>query len=279
MTIPSTQTLLTALAIIIGTAVAAWLIGRVVRHMLSRDNVPLPNTSIFENIVRLGVWAVGLAWALDVVGVKVSAVIAALGIAGLAVSLGLQDTLSNFFSGLQIVLSQQLQPGERVRLSTGEEGVVRDVTWRNTTIVSGSEDLIVVPNSVLGRALLTNLSRPNSEHVVTVPFVVAYGTDVERLSQIAAEAGRAVAASDDGVGEANPVVRLKTFGDSGVECSLSVRIADASARARVVDELVRELYSRFAASGIRLGTSGQPLSVPGDELEDGAAPAVAAATE
>lgn len=274
-TIPSTQAIVTAGLILLATLVAALIVGHIVRRWLSLDRVALPNSSIFENLARLAVWAIGGAWALDVLGVHVSALIAALGVAGIAISLGLQDTLSNFFSGLQIVLSRQVQPGERVRLSTGEEGIVHDVTWRNTMIVSGSEDLIIIPNSLLGRGLVTNFSRPASQHVVSVPFTLAYGTDLARATLIAAEAADAALVGEDCATGERPVVRTKAFGDAGIECSASMRVTDHAARVRVVDATLRELYARFSEAGIAFGTSNGPAPITAEEPEDGGAPALA----
>jgi small-conductance mechanosensitive channel len=71
---------------------------------------------------------------LQTLGISITRILTALGVGGLAVALALQDTLSNLFAGLQIIGSSQVKPGDFVRLESGEEGYVVDVTWRNTTI-------------------------------------------------------------------------------------------------------------------------------------------------
>ena len=187
---------LMALLILSLTVFAARLSTRLVRATMAREDVPLPSSTIFINLARISVWAIGLTVLLDAAfNIKVSALVAALGVVGLAVSLGLQDTLANLFSGLQIVLSKIIEPDEQIRLSTGEEGTVVDVTWRQTTIENATGDLIIVPNQIIGRAVLTNYSKPTPERTVQVTFSTAMGSDlaqVETLARTSCREGRGV---------------------------------------------------------------------------------------
>ena len=133
------------------TAVAARLAVKLIRRVLSHDSVPLPSSSIFANIVRVVVWAIGVSVILSsCFGVDVTAAVAALGIGGIAISLGFQDTLSNLISGLQLSIMGIIEPGDNVEIG-GQRGIVRDVTWRHTTIVSSTGETIVVPISVVAR--------------------------------------------------------------------------------------------------------------------------------
>ncbi len=184
-----------ALAILSLTVFAARLSTRLVRTTMAREDVPLPSSTIFVNLARISVWAIGLTMLLSAFGIQVSALVAALGVVGLAVSLGLQDTLANLFSGLQIVLSRIIEPGEQIRLSTGEEGTVVDVTWRQTTIENATGDLVIVPNQIIGRALLTNYSKPTPDRTVQVTFSTAFGSDLDQVERLAREAAEQVAAT------------------------------------------------------------------------------------
>ena len=179
---------LQALLVLSLTIFASRLATRLVRSTMAREDVPLPSGTIFVNLARISIWAIGLTMLLSAFGIKVSALVAALGVVGLAVSLGLQDTLANLFSGLQIVLSKIIEPGEQVRLSTGEEGSVVDVTWRQTTIENATGDLVIVPNQIIGRALLTNYSKPTPERTVQVTFSTAFGSDLAEVEALAREA-------------------------------------------------------------------------------------------
>ncbi|MDD6636462.1 MAG: mechanosensitive ion channel, partial [Coriobacteriaceae bacterium] len=94
---------ITITLILAATAVISHLFARVLRRILSNDQTPLPSASIFVNISRVVIWAVGVSVVLSsFFGVDVSAAITALGIGGIALSLGFQDTISNLIGGLQV---------------------------------------------------------------------------------------------------------------------------------------------------------------------------------
>ena len=108
-----------------------------------RDNL-LGSTSIFVNLARALVLVIGALVLLQSLGISITPILTALGVGGLAVALALQDTLSNLISGLHVAASQQIRPGDYIRLDSGDEGFVTDITWRNTTIRALPNNLIVV---------------------------------------------------------------------------------------------------------------------------------------
>lgn len=81
-------------------------------------------TSLLKNIIRITVYSIGILIILDDLNVSITPLLTALGVGGLAIGLGLQETLSNFFSGLQILAARQIQVGNYIRLSTCDEGFV-----------------------------------------------------------------------------------------------------------------------------------------------------------
>ncbi len=182
------STLLTVLFIAAFTAVVARLATKFLRHLLSHDRTPLPSSSIFINIARVVVWCVGASVALSsCFGIDVSAAITALGIGGIAISLGFQDTLSNLIGGLQVSITGLVEPGDNIDVG-GQRGIVRDVTWRHTTIENAVGEQVVVPNSIINKTALLKLRAPN---VVTFPVVVTAQGDgldeVARAMEVAAD--------------------------------------------------------------------------------------------
>lgn len=203
-----------AIALLV-TAIASRLAVKLIRRVLSHDSVPLPSSSIFVNIVRVVVWAIGISVILSsCFGINVSAAIAALGIGGIAVSLGFQDTLSNLISGLQLSVMGIVEPGDNVEIG-GQRGIVRDITWRHTTIITATGERIVIPNSVLNTSALVQLPPPRK---VVVPIaVVAEGSELTGLSAAIAEAATQAAQTVGGVeGEASVQFSdVTAFGFSG----------------------------------------------------------------
>ena len=103
--------------------------------------------TIVTNFTQLLVFLVGALIVLESLGIAITPILTAFGVGGLAVALALQETLSNLFSGLYISTARQLVPGDYVKLKTGEEGTIVDITWRNTKIKEGPNNMIIVPNA------------------------------------------------------------------------------------------------------------------------------------
>ena len=103
-----------AVILAIGTAVAAKVVSKTLNHLLNRDDNPLPASSIFINIARAVIWMIGGSFILDnCFGINANALVAALGVGGIAISLGFQDTLSNLIGGMQVTFMGIIKPGDR----------------------------------------------------------------------------------------------------------------------------------------------------------------------
>ncbi len=146
-----------ALVIVAVTALFAYVLRRILRKALSRDGSLLPSSSIFTNIANVGVWACGLSIMLSTCfSFDLSAAITALGVGGIAISLGCQDTISNLVGGLQVSLAGIVSPGDFIEVGA-YRGVVTDVNWRYTHITTISGDAIVVPNAMINSQVLVHL--------------------------------------------------------------------------------------------------------------------------
>ena len=240
-------------AILLVTAVATRLAVGLTRMYTSREDAAIPSSSIFVNIVRIFVVVIGGLLVLNTLGVEIGPLLAAAGVGGLAVALALQDTLSNLFSGLQLIGSRQLSPGEYIKLESGEEGYVEDMTWRFTTIRQISNNLVVIPNSVLATSRIVNYHRPEHEMSILVPVGVAYGSDLERVERVTLEVATEVIERVEGPIEGfEPMVRFHTFGDSAIEFNAVLRVREIVNQFVLRHEFIKALTARFAAEGIEI---------------------------
>lgn len=173
------------LLIVMAVAVVATkVVARITEEVLDRANVP--NASIFVNILRVVIWAAAIAIVLQpVFGINPTTILAALGVGGVAISLGMQDTIANIISGFGLMLGKVIQPGDLVRIQ-GTTGVVQDITWRQTVILERGGNQMVIPNSVLNTSSLEKLT-PTAEGYVPVPFTVAAGSDLKEVERRALE--------------------------------------------------------------------------------------------
>lgn len=151
-------TMINALLIISVTATAANLVGSWLRYGLRKSNVSI-SVGLSVTFAKVTVWIIGLLVLLSHLGIQVTPILTALGVGGLAMALALQDTLSNFFAGLHLLIDRAIHVGDFVRLETGQEGYIVDIGWRTTRIRTLANDLIIVPNNKLTQTVLTNYAR------------------------------------------------------------------------------------------------------------------------
>lgn len=183
--------LIAGVIIVAVTAAITQVVVTLIRRVLNRDDTPLPSSTIFINIVRAALWLAGIAVLLQACfGIDATAIVAGLGVAGIALSLGLQDTISNLIGGLQVSLMHLSDPGEIVSIG-GNAGKVKDVTWRHTLIETQAGTTVIIPNSVVSKGALENLS---DTQWVLVPIVIPLSKCSEEFyAQIVDAAERGVA--------------------------------------------------------------------------------------
>jgi small-conductance mechanosensitive channel len=145
------------------------------------------STSMFTNLTRVMVLIIGILIILESLGISITPILTALGVGGLAVALALQDTLSNCFAGIHLIASGKLKPGHYLKLGSGEEGYVQDITWRYTTIMTLQNNTVIVPNAKLASAIVTNYNIPNDEISISVDIAVSYESDLETVERVTLE--------------------------------------------------------------------------------------------
>src|SRR5580704_14130944 len=187
-------------------------------------------------IVRYTVTAIGLIAAINAMGFRLDALLAASAVVAVGIGFGLQNIAQNFISGLILLLEQPVRHGDFVRVG-GTLGTVEDIGLRATHIITRDEVTIIVPNSALITAEVVNHSRPTTSLRIRVTVGVAYGTDTERVRRVLLD----VAKSTEGV-LASPTaeVRLEDFADSAMLFALLCWIPNAR------DDLRTSSMLRFA---------------------------------
>lgn len=183
------RAILAVLAIAV-VALISHLIVKWLRHLMRRDDVAIPQSSIVINIARGVIWGLGVCFVLDACfEVNMSAIIAALGVGGIAISLGFQDTLANLIGGTQISFMRIVEPGDNIEVG-GDRGVVQDITWRQTTIKARTGEIIIIPNSVISKTAVIKLPPPER---VLVPFAVTVSRNLDEIEEELLKLGRQAA--------------------------------------------------------------------------------------
>lgn len=230
------------------------LAGNLVRHY--GDQVPgaLPVTTLSQNLVQIAVLILGVVVVMDHYGRKITPILTALGVGGLAVALALQDTLSNLFAGFYVAVARQIRLGDYIRLNSGEEGYVSDIGWRSTTIRSLNNNLIIVPNSKLAQAIVTNYYLPEKRMAASLQVGVSYRSDPDQVEKVLLEI--AVEGAGDIAGmlaDPAPSVTFDPgFGESSLGFTVTFHVAEFANQFTVRNELKKRIFRRFRQEAIEI---------------------------
>ncbi|MFB2919797.1 MULTISPECIES: mechanosensitive ion channel family protein [Aerosakkonema] len=209
------------------------------------------SASLLSNLARIVVFVFGILTILQTLGFSITPILATLGIGGLAVALAFQDTLSNLFSGLYLIISKQVRTGDYVKLETGQEGYVTDITWRNTVIQELPHNVIIVPNSKLASAIFTNYHLPAKEIIVLVEVGVSYDSDLDQVEwvtfDVAQEVMQKVSGSAFGF---EPFIRYHTLSEYSIRFTVFLRANEFLDQRVVKHEFIKRLHRRYQEEGI-----------------------------
>lgn len=233
------------------TRVAARTINGFITLHIERSQQKLPKTTLLNTILNVVIYAMGVLIVLQYYGISIAPILTAMGVGGMAVALALQETLANIFSGLHLILSKQLRIDDYIKLSTGEEGRVTDITWRFTTIVpAGGGNMIVIPNQKLASSNITNYSMPRKDIVISIPVGVSYDSDLDKVERITLEVAREVMSRVDKDVHIEPAVRFHTFGESSIDFNVVLHSSYFEHQFLLKHEFIKALTRRYREEGI-----------------------------
>lgn len=229
--------ILVALVALIITAVVSHVITRWIRHIASLDSNNLPQSTFFINIARCVIWGLGICVVADACfDINMTAVVAALGVGGIAISLGFQDTLSNLIGGAQITFMRIVQPGDNIQVGSSK-GVVQDINWRQTRIKNRLGETVIIPNSVISKTAVVHLPPPER---VSVLFAVTSQNDLDGIAEEVEKRAHDTALEYAGIVN-EPVVLFTDVCEYGLNGKVVLEIDDASQATAVSDAITRSI--------------------------------------
>ena len=211
-------------------------------HALATEFAPL-----FSKLGRIFITLVAVTILLQHLGVNVASLVVSLGVGSLAVGLAAQDTLANMFAGFTLMLDRSFRVGDRVQLATGELGDVETIGMRATRIRTTDETLLVVPNSILVKERLVNLTQPTRSVTTKAEISVAFGADLGTVEKLLVEAARA---SDLVDADRTPAVLVNRFGDHSIDLTVVFWVRDYMDQAACRSEVLEEIYRRLLEARI-----------------------------
>ncbi|KFN42927.1 mechanosensitive ion channel family protein [Arenimonas oryziterrae] len=230
---------------ILGIWLARW-VARALDRLMLRLQVEQILRSFLRNVSYAIAVIVALIAALDYAGVPTTSLLAVVGAAGLAIGLALKDSLANIASGVMLIMLRPFHTGDSVQIA-GLEGIVDSVRIFQTTLHTGDNRVIILPNSQITAAPIINFTT-RGERRLDLNIGIGYSDDLAaaRTSLIAAANGNRRVKS-----EPAPEVLLLELGDTRVSLQLRAWVpAGEVAFAR--SELLETIHGSFAGQGIRI---------------------------
>lgn len=211
------------------------------------DDVLIP---VIDKIGGIFIMIFGAMSVITYLGYDVTFLLAGVGVMGLVIAFAAQDALSNFFSGIALLLDRPFSEGDHITLPTGELCRVEKIGIRSTRLYDTfANDYIVLPNNKLVNDKVVNLTEPDRRTVTSVVVGVAYGSDVAKVESIMLEAARKQSNVVLEKGK-EPVVRFTNFGESALEFKVFVWVDDFMNKWRVAHDIRKEINKRFSEEGI-----------------------------
>lgn len=240
-------------------------IGKFISLRMASEGSPA-STSLLLNLVSATIYITGIILVLDEFDISITPMITALGVGGMAIALGLQDTMANIFAGLHILLTKQVRIGDHIRLEGGAEGQIIDITWRYAKIHTVTNNIIIVPNNKLAASIITNYDmasdRMQSVSVMDVAFTVAvgvaYDSDLDEVERVTLEVARDILSRLDpslDIAEDSstaPAVRFHTFGDSSILFNVNLHTTSFKNQYLIRHEFIKALKKRYEEEQIEI---------------------------
>jgi small conductance mechanosensitive channel len=222
------------------------LVRRVVQQAVDRLNLSNLLRRMIVATAANGVFILGILIALSQVGISIGPLLAGLGIAGIIIGFALQDTLSNFASGMMILLYRPYDVGDLIDAG-GEFGTVTDMSLVSTVVLTIDNQKLVIPNNLIWGGIIRNITAERTRRI-DMTFGVSYDDDIPKVERILEEILRAHELVLD---DPEPIVKLHTLGESSVDFVARpwVKTDDYW---DVYWDITREVKLRFDAEGISI---------------------------
>ena len=247
--------------ILCATIMLSEIVTGMIRFKTKEADSALPSSSIIIKIIRVIVYGIGLVLILQSVGISVAPILTAMGVGGLAVALALQDTLSNLFAGLQIIASGKINQQDFIKLDTGQEGYVQDISWRITTIKNTSDEIIIVPNAKLSNMIVTNHLLERKGFDISVDISIDYNNDIKRVASVTKEvADQTISQVNGEAVSGGASVRFVRFGENSIEMKVDMQVNELNRQAETTHLFILNIQDRFKNENIRFSSSAKNIS-------------------
>jgi len=240
------------------TLVVARLSVSLLRVYTTGDDGSSPLTSLFEFLTKILIFSVGILIILQSIGIAITPLLTAFGVGGVSIGLALQTTLSNLMSGINIITSKKVRPGDYIRLKTGESGYVRDVELKYTILQEITDNFLVIPNSQLLAGSFSNYNLPDKSLLIPVEINIDYDSDLEQVEAITLGAANEILSQrnkkyNDINKSSGCLIRYNKFDYYGINLMVFLRIQEEELfeHLTIKHEFLKKVHNSYKEVGIK----------------------------
>lgn len=241
--------------VIIGIYIASKIFNLMLDYYVEKKKIDSDRGSLFDfiplfrKIFLLILIVLGLLIILNKFNVNVSGIIVSLGVGSLAIALAAQETIANMIAGFIILIDRPFREGDRIKLESGEIGDVYEIGMRSTKVLDFDNNMIIIPNSILVKSKIQNITYPDYVSRVVVDIEVAYDTNIELAKQLLIDMAKSHPLT---LKEFEPAVFTTNFTSNGIILRLISRTADYKNVYQIQSDIRQEILRKFAEHKIEI---------------------------
>ncbi|MCB0402414.1 MAG: mechanosensitive ion channel family protein [Flavobacteriales bacterium] len=242
-----------------------WLAARLIDAIVEEYVVPLTEKTestlddqilpVARKSMKSGIWILGIIVALNNAGYDVGALIAGLGIGGLALAMAAKDSVSNIFGGLMVFFDKPFKVGDRIKIN-GFDGTIEEIHLRTSRMRTLQGTLVTIPNAQFTGSMVENITAEPSRKIV-LNLGLVYDMTPEQMEK-GLELLKQIAAANENV-EDNYLVSFNAFGDFALGLMLVYYIKKGSDILNTQSEMNLSILKEFNANGLEMAFPTQTI--------------------